>query len=452
MATKIKITLTHEQVILGSMLSDRSCRSKLLKMLNTDTFISPRHRIIFAALNELEEKNLDYVPITLKALLPADEKWGGTEYLEKITKMGSPDNLDYHIQRAQWDRTRSQLLKNKIPELEAALKDPRLEIEEGLSLVKNIEDRLKDLRSNDNYIQGAAAVAQYMARLYARETGIHIRSSCYPTLDKKLTNPFGAGLLSIMAAAPSIGKTTLSLNMAQRQSKQWNIGYLAWESGHIAATDIICSRTLKIPLSKIIRGKLTRKEKIDIEELLEVLHCSDNQLSFNKRPPKSVTKGGGPWEINDKVLDWVDSQIEGWKRDIIYWDLFEKELPDRRPQAISWALDRAQKIAQKHNIHLVLLHQIRLKDLEERKDKRPTRGSLKGSGAYIEVPDFVFALYRDGVYRSGIEDNELDLFCLKQRIGPWPFRIIFNWEGKYCRVTGGREAQITVEEDDEFDI
>jgi hypothetical protein len=141
--------------------------------------------------------------------------------------------------------------------------------------------------------------------------------------------------------------------------------------------------------------------------------------------------------------------LEEWGLDILYWDLFEKQLADRRPQAIAWALDRVQEMAQRHRIHIALLHQILLKDAERQQDKRPTRYNLKGSGGYIETPDFVFGLYRRAVYERGIQDNEIELHCLKQRMGPWPFRMIFNWDGSICNVSGGREAQMVFTNEDE---
>ena len=456
MARKIiKIGVLHEHIILGSMLADKKTREAMLKRMSAGDFAAPRHRAIFAALEEMEDARLDYVPATLKTFLPPNEDdWGGTPYLTKLEEMHSEGNIDHHIERARWDNARSSILNEDMSALEVALKDPRLDVNEGLALLRQIEDKIKGARTKSAIVSGQAISARYMATLYAREDDSHIRSTGYLAMDRKITNPFARGLISIITAAPSIGKTTFALNMAKRQARKWNVGVLAWESGPIAATDIMVASELGIPLPKLVKypGQLTDDERDRIEQLLEILYEKESRLSFLARPPKSVIKdSSGPWEINDKVLDWFESELPGWDRDIIYWDLFEKMLPDRRPQAISWALDRAQEIAQDHGVHLALLHQVTFKDLEKQKDKRPSRGYLKGSGAYVEVADMIYALYRRAVYEPGIDDDEFEIYCIKQRIGPWPWRIICEWDGEMCQITGGREAQLTISGDDEDD-
>ena len=456
MARKIKIGLQHEQIILGSMLADKPTREAMITRMNAGDFTAPRHRAIFAALEEMQNAKLDYVPATLKTFLPPNQDdWGGTPYLMKLEEMHSEGNVEHHIERSRWDGARAAILNESLSEFEVALKDPRLDIDEGLMLLKRMEEKIKDARSHTAVMNGKAVAARYMATLYAREDTGHIRSTGYLALDRKITNPFARGYITIITAAPSIGKTSFALNMAKRQARKWKIGILAWESGNVAATDIMVSSELGIPLTTLVKypDKLTRDERNKIDELLEILYVKDEQLSFLKRPPKSIFRDfKGPWEVNDKVLDWFSSELPAWGRDIIYWDLFEKMLPDRRPAAISWALDRAQEIAQEYGVHLALLHQVTFKELEKQKDKRPSRGYLKGSGGYIEVPDMVFALYRRAVYEPGIDDDELDIYCLKQRIGPWPWRVVCEWDGEMCQITGGRDAQLTIMNDEDDDV
>jgi replicative DNA helicase len=452
MATKIKVGLLHEQVVLGSMLRSREVRKRLVKSMQPSDFLAPRHQALFAALHEMDDRRLDYVPATLKSFMPPGDEWGGVAYLDSLVDMSTEENLEHHQDRAKWDKARSLILNDNLSEFEAALKDPRLEVEEARRLSIKMLAMLDTASDRSAIVYGSAMVAKYMANLYSRESGSHLCSSGYRAIDKKLTNPFGRGLLSVISAAPSIGKTTFSLNMALRQSANWRVGYLAWESGTVAATDIICASALGIKLETLIKSpqQLSRRDRDLIEKYLDELFSVEGGLSFLEPPPKSLTDSStGPWEVNERMLDWIDGQLSVWRPDIFYWDLFEKKLPDRRPQAISWALDRVQEMAHNHAVHIALLHQVTFKELEKKVDKRPSRGLLKGSGGYIETPDVVFGLYRRAVYEPGIADDELEIYCLKQRIGPWPWRVICDWDGKHCNITGGREAQITVIEDED---
>lgn len=452
MAKKIKISPVHEQVILGTMLKDPKCRARLVKSMSAEDFYVQAHRSIFAAIQELHEEGLEYIPATLKSFLPPEDEYGGITYLEKLLVLSANENIDFHVDKARWDTIRNTLLTDRIPALTALLQDPRTTPDVISHTLKTLEG-YSHTDDDSILITGKSHIARYNAELYARGSGANIRSTGYMALDRKLTSPCKPGWVTVVAAAPSIGKTTFCLNMATRQSSRRKVGYLAWESGATPATDIICASELKIPLSTLLKHpeKLTRKQTEAKDELLEKLFDNNNMFSFLKRPPKRIFKKKSPWEINDAVLDWLDGVLETWGVDQLYWDLFEKLLADRRPQAISWALDRVQEIAQEHHVHITLLHQILLKEAEKQNDKRPTRYNLKGSGGYVETPDFVFGLYRRAIYERGVNDDELELHCLKQRMGPFPFRIVFDWEGRYGRVSGGREEQMTITDDDDYD-
>lgn len=457
MAPKIaafKLSPLHEQVVLGSMIRNKETRISLCSHLHVEDFYASKHQTIFGALCELTSLKLDYVPATLKSFLPNEEDWGGVEYLDKLAGMESPENIEFHIQSMRWDVARSKIISEDIGEMEAVLRDPRTGPSDVGKIAQQIQRKVDAVDNRKPVFDGPAAKAMYQAKLCSRSTGHSVRTSGFMQLDKKLTNPFAPGLVTIVAAAPSVGKTTFCLNAGLRQSKKWRVGYLPWESGTTHAIDTLSSCALGIPLEMLIKhpDRIDKEKREEHEEFLSEIFSEKRPFSFLNRPPKDIFNQPNLWSINDRVIDWFESQIDDWGRDIIYWDLFEKRLPDRRPQAISWALDRVQEIADSHKVHIVLLHQITFKVVEERMDKRPTRGMLKGTGGYIEMPDFVFALYREAIYQPGMDDNELELYCLKQRQGKYPFRIIFDWDGQCCRISGGRERQITVINDETSEV
>jgi len=193
---------------------------------------------------------------------------------------------------------------------------------------------------------------------------------------------------------------------------------------------------------------LSVEEQAQIDDYVAEL-LQDDKIAFLKNPPDSVTRGN-KWDVNDRVLDWVESELDKWDRDIIYWDLFEKRFVDVSPQAQTNALNRVQRMVKpdRLNIHMVMLHQLNLKEVERREDQRPTRDALKGSTAYVDVPDLVLGLYRPAVYDPGVQDNIIEIICLKQRKGPWPWKVICKWQGKYTRITGGRQGKLVMTKDE----
>ncbi len=324
------------------------------------------------------------------------------------------------------------------------LKDPRLDPDDTIKLLSTIEQQIKNVITNDKSIKyGKDVSARYKATECARDIGVFGRTSGYSALDSLLTECFSPGKFSVISAAPSIGKTTLAINMAARQAKDYTVGYMPWEGGITSTIDTLCASQANIPLWKLIKRRdlLTNEEIKRKNEYIEE-YIDTGKIVFLERPPDSLTKGRPIYEVNDKVMDWFENKLEEWEIDIFYWDLFELGFQDTKPASISWMLSRFQRLLEPTMKHGVALHQITFKDIEKNKNKRPTRDSLKGSGAYIERPDFVYTLYREGFYDRSITDDTLEVTCWKQRRGKAPFRIIFNWNGEKNKVSGGKEVDM----------
>ena len=424
------------------MLKDREARKRLINTLNAGEFHTARHKTIFAAIVTLVRNNLDYTPATLTTLLPESD-WGGKEYLDKLESMGNSKNIDHHISRMRWDVARVQAFEDLVPQLVTELKDPRAERDDVLQLASDIQNRLASSQEENAYESGDGLASQHSATILARRVGVTFRSSGYKEMDDKLVYGFAPGKLSIIAGTPSAGKTTFAANMGLRQSKKWKIGFMAWEMGSIDMMDTFCAAGIKIPLEKLIKltKMLTEEEQNAIDDYIASL-LKDDRISFLKEPPDDVYKGA-PWDINERVIEWAFSKIESWGRDIIYWDLFESRFATTDPGNVLLALKKVHRQIKpdRLNVHMCLLHQLLLKEVERRQDKRPTRDVLKGTAGYLEVPDLVLTVYRPALYEPGVEDNVIEIDCLKQRQGPWPWRMIGRWQGEYVRIPMMREGK-----------
>jgi replicative DNA helicase len=449
---KITFGLKHEQIVLGSILRDHDVRKKLTRQLTIDDFANPKHKTIFAGLQALTDAGLEYTPGSLVAQL-GDGPWGGKEYLDKLEGIGQGQNLDHHIDKMRWDRARVQCFSEYVPHLVATLKDPRAPAEDASAYVNRIQETIRGARGQQFYEHGASLASRYSASIDARKIHGTFRSSGFRALDELLVAGFAAGDISVITGAPSMGKTTFALNLTKKQSKKWHVGYIPWEGGIQAALDIICASRLRIPLENIIKFThlIENEQQAQIDDYLAEL-LGDDKMSFLKRPPRNLLQGQ-PWDVNNKVLDWFEGQLEGWNRQIVYWDLFEKCLAGKKPDQISQALDRVQDIAKRTGVHICLLHQITFKEVERRKDMRPTRDSLKGTGGYVEVADLIFGLFRPAIYEihERVADATIEVICLKQRKGRFPWKVIFDWEGECGRVYGGSKPMPVITEDADRD-
>ena len=107
------------------------------------------------------------------------------------------------------------------------------------------------------------------------------------------------------------------------------------------------------------------------------------------------------------------------------------------------ALYRQQAIAEETGIHQILIHQQRLKDLEAREDKQPTREGLKGSGAWVEVPDTIIGVHRESLFKA-VPSDQIRLILLKQRYGIWPLAVDLDFDPDTGRMSNGRSASFAV--------
>lgn len=446
----LKYSPKHEKIILGTMISDTKSREELSVRLSEKDFHVTKHKLIFSGLCTIVNKKLAYTPITLSSIMP-DEEWGDITYLELLEKLSNPSNIEHHIKHLKWDITRLNSFKNTLPTLASQLKNPKSTPESVLSICNKIKDDVESIETRNYHVSGKDALNRYKAALLAREVKSSTRSVGYKILDKKMNRGYADGLVTVITAASSIGKTTFAVNTTMKLSKVFKICYVCWESGRDEIIDIMVSSKTKIPLEKIVKytSLLTDKEKKKINEATEKILGNDN-IIFLGQPPKDISDGA-PWDVNIKVIDWLIYQIMKLKPHITFVDLLSKRLPDDSPTAEKRALNKIQEAVHPENLntHIVILHQTTMKEQEKYgvKDFRPTRAILKGSSAWFDVPDNVFGLYRPAVYTRGIKDDKFEVICLKQRGGEAQWKAIMKWEGEICKISGGRLTSIAPKEE-----
>jgi replicative DNA helicase len=124
---------------------------------------------------------------------------------------------------------------------------------------------------------------------------------------------------------------------------------------------------------------------------------------------------------------------------LVLWDLFDKSLPDLSQTSFGEGLNRAQAMARAWRTHLTLLAQIK-RGVEKRGDKRPTREDIKSSGAWEEIADQVIAVHRERVYDPDLEDDEIELGVLKQRMGAFGTWLTYGYDAPSFRVREFRES------------
>lgn len=455
----VKQPLRHEKLVLGAMIRNKKIRRRLIKTLSANEFSHEVHRNIFGALKALEEKNIeDATPSVIETFMP-EGNWGGKSYLDKLEESARKVNVDYHVKMLRWDHARFLCIKSDAPELLSMIKDPHVDPDDVLRHIRSMQEKLKVGLDTNFVSSGKGLASDYAAKLRARHIQPSFRSSGFKLLDENLTLGFARGFLTVIAGAPSMGKSSLMYNMALRQAQAgFKVLILPWESGIESAIDSLVAIGLHITHDRLFKriAGMNDEDKKKIDDFIEELLTSGNIIFLN--PPHRDVYSGNIWEANTRLLEWVENQISRINPDICYWDLFEKKLVGKRIEQIDLALEYVQEMAKpdRANVHMGLLHQIRFKDVEKREDQRPTREGIKGTGAYVEVADQLFGVYRPAVYAKmselgGIEDKFIEILCLKQRRGDWPWKITYRWDGPCTRIYGkGRSGNVVSKQDPEL--
>lgn len=436
-------------LIAAAMVSPEDRQTLTRKFPNTDYFFEPKNKKIWAAILELERKRLAFSVETLLVLGDVDEEYvrsGLEQYPE------APKNLDLFINRAYWDRARMSASKGgPLAQLVEAVRDHTADPNRVRTLAK------QTLEIFDGYREDT----------YIRETDdliLELRHRRQETIDGRAVFPYGINRLDfqdkndrdgnpiprmVPGASPGgvtlivgnsgIGKSTVTARAVlgiARQNRR--VLYGAWENTSASTAQALACMALEIDRNRLVlkpdQGGLSEEE---FENMLITCKAIGRRVVFMEVPFNRKSKE--KYKSNDRNLDIIQEHIQNAGPDVFVADLFQRCLVENKPDEEAHALWRIQSMAVEEQCHMLLVHQARLKDTETRVDKRPTRESIKGTSAWVDVPDTILGIHRAASYKQ-VTDDLLEIIVLKQRWGRWPIALEFEWNPRTASITGGKEV------------
>lgn len=401
----IVFDVENEQIILSQMINNLAIRKRCVRELTENLFIGKRHKVIFKVLSDMISRGLDYNKDTFKTLSNNNE-FGGFSYLDDLEELFEENtNVDFHIDRLKLDSKKINLKKDKVKELNDALEDPQIDAKKLSQIVKSIDGSLKEIFVISNVEKGKELKKKYFETLKERQDiGTFVGTGF--SLDEYLTEGMARKKVSIIAARPSMGKTTFLSNVVDNLKESGkNVLALPLETGKESLIDLMVARRTKTNINDIIKNtrKLSNKKKAMIS--LEVSKILDDEVLHM---------------IDDTSIKLQDLRIiaENSNYDVILVDLFEK-INDISFDAkvLSQQLKEVQNISKDANVHICLLAQIKRFDTRNNKDLKPTLELLKHSGAYEEISDLILFLHREFYYKPEIGMDALEVIIAKQRNG-----------------------------------
>jgi replicative DNA helicase len=444
----------NEIVVIAAALVDLPARARLVKALPPDSFFAKGHSEIWSVITELDRKALAYDPLTVHQIS------GGkidTNYLDSIITQRPeiPTNLDHHIEVMKWDRVRVDVIKGPLSSLVEAIREPRTDPETIKRGADQIVSTLKSSGTHRYLRDSSVLVREQMNSIRARRGGMGVFPfgiDGFDTYgpDEKLED--GTDVSNtwrvIPGAAPTkttvitgvsgSGKTTVTANIALAQVNAGRrVLYGAWEQGAGMTLEMMAAHSLGISKKRLMTGQIRDDEEVAIEQEMDRIgaYAKFFEVPFGRKQGEKI--------VNDRALDVIAEYIVASRCEVAIFDLWRRALRQFDPDEEECALYRQQSIAEETKIHQILIHQQRFKDIEAREDKQPTREGLKGSGAWVEVPDTIIGVHRESLFKS-VPSDKIRLILLKQRFGIWPLAVDLDFDADTGSMTNGRTANFAV--------
>lgn len=428
-------------MVIAAAIVDLEIRKKLVQVLTPDYFYTKGHSEIWAVITELNRKGLHYDPATIKQLTAGTVD---TNYLDDLitTRPEVPPNLNHHIEQMRWDRTRVEAVRGPLDTLMTALKTTTTDPDKIRAHARAVSDAFNGHGTQKYLRDQHQIVHETIQSLETRRLG----HACYPVglpgLDEVLIPGAKPGQVSCITGVSGSGKTCLTIRMALALAlkEKRKVLFGAWEQGSGATLELLAAFSLGISRTVM---QLGHYDDATLKRLREEMEKISEYVRFFELP---FGRSKGERELNDRNLDLIHQYITDSACDVFIADLWRRAIRQFDPDQEEQALYRQQAIALETNAHCMLVHQQRLKDVEQRTDKRPTREGIKGSGAWIEVPDTIIGGHRPGLFKD-VGDDTFETIVLKQRHGKWPLVIEFDWNAEFGSIANGRQIQYAMPDD-----
>ena len=403
--------LEAERSVLGAILIDPDSIVKVVEFLRSRHFYRSNHRNIYDAIVNLYEKrepaDLITVPDEMKRLKTLD-KSGGVGYLtELVNAVPTAANIEHYARIIRDHAVRRALINasariGEIAYSESEIDEMLDEAEQALFSVS--QDKVKkDFEPISSTLEVTFERLDELSKTKGALRGV---PTGLKQLDRMLSGLQDQNLI-ILAARPSVGKSSLAINIAQHAAttNKNGVAFFSLEMGKEAIVDRMISAQGDIDNWRITTGNLEaedfEKYSIAAGELAEAPVYIDD------------TPGIGVMEMRTKARRlMLEHDI-----DIIivdYLQLVKGRHLDSRVQEVSEISQALKNLARELKVPVLALSQLSRAVEQRGGDKRPQLSDLRDSGSIEQDADVVSFLYR-----PDDEDRENHtLIVAKHRNGP----------------------------------
>ncbi|MBS0366155.1 MAG: replicative DNA helicase [Proteobacteria bacterium] len=425
-----------EQAVLGGLLLEPSAWDNVADVLSDRDFYRPDHRLIFGAIAALagDAKPCDVVTVSQQLTATGKlEAAGGLAYLATVAR----DTPTAANVRAYADIVRERSLQRQLAQAgsEISASVYNNEGEGARELVDRAEQKIFEIAEGSFHKRDGAqpvrtllpAVIDQIDEWHNNPDKLRGLPTGFTSFDK-LTGGLRPGDLVIVAGRPSMGKTTLAVNMAEyaavHPGTRASVAIFSMEMPSEQVITRMLSSIGGVPLNSLRTGQITDDDWVRItsatSQLSEAKIFVDESPALNptelRARARRVKREHG---LDLVVVDYLQlMQVPGTQ--------------ENRATEIAEISRGLKALAKELSVPVIALSQLN-RGVEQREHKKPVMSDLRESGAIEQDADMILLIYREEVYdknttKKGIA--EIDL--VKHRNGEIG-TFLLTFQGQFTR-------------------
>ena len=407
-------SIEAEMSVLGAMILDNEVINLVIPILNKLSFYKTAHRELYQAIVDVYDKGQPVDLVVLREELKKRsllEKVGGVEYLMELEEaVPTIGNVEYYA-----NIVREKAIKRNLIEVAATIQKQSFEESTDTEYLLDASERAIFDITQKKFNTASTRLNEILKETFSRIENLHDRQSRLTGLSAgfydldDITCGLQPSELIIVAARPSMGKTSLVLNIVEHVGvveKKPVVIFSLEMSAQQVAQNMLCSHA-RIDAHKLRMGFLDDKQWSDLSYGLGSL--SEAPIFIDDTPGLTVL------EMRAKARR-LKAQYDIQLVAVDYLQLMESSREENRQQEISVISRRLKSLARELKIPVIAVSQLN-RSVESREGHRPRMSDLRESGSIEQDADVIVLLHRDNYYDPD-KDNTAELIIAKQRNGP----------------------------------
>ncbi len=412
-------SLDAEMALLGSIMIRPEAFHEVVDILKPESFYSERHRVIWLAILELIGKSSPVDLISLSSRLQelgSLEKIGGSSYLTELAaSVPSASNVRYYAELVQ----RKSIMRELISAAEQINTLGYEEANDIDELLDKAEKRIFEIAhkgSTHKFVHLKDTLQEAwdrMDRLHKTKGELRGVPTGFKDIDNKLAG-FQKSDLIILAARPSMGKTSFALDIARQAAIQYNVpvGIFSLEMSSQQLVDRMLAAEARVDAWKLRTGQLTSEDEFDkIRDSLGRL--STAPIYIDDQPGSNILKMRATARrlksekgLGMIVVDYLQLMMPTQSRS-----------SDNVVQQVTEISRALKQLAREMEVPVLALSQ--LSRAVEQRGGRPRLSDLRDSGSIEQDADVVMFIHREDKQKedSG-RPNIAEILIEKHRNGP----------------------------------